>query len=53
MGLENRVDALKDRHLELDAAIQLEKAHACPNDIEIHTLKKEKLRIKDELQIIA
>ncbi|MBL4692812.1 MAG: YdcH family protein [Magnetovibrio sp.] len=53
MGLENRIDALKDRHHELDIAIELETTRICPDDVEIHTLKKEKLRIKDELSAIA
>jgi len=53
MGLENRIDALKDRHHELEAEIELETTKICPNDQEIHTLKKAKLRIKDELQNIS
>lgn len=49
MGLENRIDALKSRHQELDAAIEIEATRACPDEVELHGLKKEKLRIKDEL----
>jgi len=53
MGLENRIDALKNRHHELDAAIELETTRACPDEHELHALKKEKLRIKDEITAIA
>lgn len=50
MGLSNRIDALKTRHEELDAAIEMETTRALPDEVELHSLKKEKLRIKDELQ---
>jgi hypothetical protein len=53
MGLENRLDALKNRHHELDAAIELETTRACPDEQQIHHLKKEKLRIKDEITALA
>ena len=53
MGLENRIDALKSRHQELDVAIELENTRACPDEVEIHGLKKEKLKIKDELNNLA
>lgn len=50
MGLDSRIEALKSRHQELETAIEMENARACPDEVEIHSLKKEKLRIKDELQ---
>lgn len=50
MGLDNRIDALKTRHQELDAALDMENTRSLPDELEIHSLKKEKLRIKDELQ---
>jgi len=49
MPLENRIVSLKNRHGKLDVALDMEKARPYPNEVEIHTLKKEKLRIKDEL----
>jgi len=49
MGLANRIDALKNRHQELDSAIEMESARVLPDEVELHSLKKEKLRIKDEL----
>lgn len=49
MGLENRIEALKTRHQELEAALETETTRPLPDDVEIHSLKKEKLRIKDEI----
>ncbi|PHS75034.1 MAG: hypothetical protein COB59_11775 [Rhodospirillaceae bacterium] len=53
MGVANRIDALRVRHHELDEAIEMETTRACPDEHEIHTLKKEKLRIKDELTTLS
>ncbi len=49
MRLENRIEALKNRHHDLEATIETEVSRSCPDEIEIHSLKKEKLRIKDEI----
>ena len=49
MGLENRIEALKTRHQELETALETEETRPFPNDVEIHSLKKAKLKIKDEL----
>lgn len=53
MGMANRIDALKNRHQKLDAALEKETMRAFPDEVQIHSLKKEKLRIKDELENIA
>jgi hypothetical protein len=53
MGLSNRIDALKSRHQELDHAIEVESTRVLPNEVELHSLKKEKLRIKDELETLT
>jgi len=50
MPLENRIDSLKLRHNQLETALDTETARPFPDEVEIHTLKKEKLRIKDELE---
>lgn len=50
---EQRIEALKTRHQTLDAMIQQELTRPHPDDIEITCLKKEKLRIKDELSRIT
>jgi len=52
MSVENRIDALKIRHQELDVALQTAATQACPDDVEVHGLKKAKLRIKDELSTL-
>jgi len=49
MRLEERIDALKSKHQDLEAAIDEENNRPHPDDIEIASLKKQKLRIKDEL----
>ncbi|MCW8915242.1 MAG: YdcH family protein [Magnetovibrio sp.] len=53
MSLENRIDSLKNRHHELEKAIEAQNAKPFKDEVEIHTLKKEKLRIKDELEDLA
>lgn len=53
MGLDNRIEALKSRHQQLESAIATESTRACPNEDQIHSLKKEKLKIKDELHALG
>ncbi len=49
MGLEERVESLKVKHQALEAAIDEENNRPHPDDLHLVTLKKQKLRIKDEL----
>lgn len=49
MGKSERVDALLTRHSDLESLIEQEEKKSLPDDIAIHDLKKQKLRIKDEL----
>lgn len=49
MATAQRVDALRVRHEFLDSKIQRENQRPCPDDLAISELKKEKLRIKDEI----
>ena len=42
-------DALASKHAELDTLINTEENRRHPNDATLNRLKKEKLRIKDEL----
>lgn len=49
MSLEDRIVALQQKHEALEAAIEEMTSHPHPDDIHIHDLKKQKLRIKDEL----
>ena len=49
MSLQDRIEALKERHAMLERAIDEENARPLPNQEAIADLKRQKLRIKDEL----
>jgi hypothetical protein len=49
MNLDTSVDQLLQKHHELEGLISEENGRPIPDDTRIATLKKEKLRIKDEL----
>lgn len=49
MSMDDRVASLMAKHEALESKIQEEEARPHPDDITIHQLKKEKLRIKDEI----
>ncbi len=49
MSPQDRVEALKQRHAALERAIDEENARPLPNDDAISDLKRQKLRIKDEI----
>ena len=49
MSLQERLQALKVRHQAIDTAIAEEHAHSHPDEVRINTLKKQKLKIKDEI----
>lgn len=44
------VEALESKHAALQAQIDAEEQRPHPDDVLLHRLKKEKLRIKDEMQ---
>ena len=46
---QSQVDALEQQHAQLEALIDEEEHRPHPDDIRLHELKKEKLKIKDEL----
>ncbi len=46
---EARLSALKSEHASLENQIQEELGRPLPDDSLVHTLKKKKLHIKDEL----
>jgi len=50
MALEHRIEALRERHASLETQIQQETARPVPDDSRIAALKRQKLRIKDEIQ---
>lgn len=43
------IEALKEKHEALDAAIHQETLRPQPDEDTIHTLKKQKLLLKDEI----
>ncbi len=49
MNIHERIDALKAKHAALDVAIQEETNRPLPDDNRIHDLKRQKLKIKDEM----
>ena len=50
MIAEERLESLRERHATLDAAISEENQRPHPDDVRIHELKREKLRIKDQIE---
>ena len=50
MALQGHIQELSDKHKELQEMIESEMAHADWDESRIAALKKEKLRIKDELE---
>lgn len=46
---KGHVEALASKHAALHAKIDLEERRAHPDDTLLHRLKKEKLRLKDEI----
>jgi len=49
MSVQDHVSALQARHAELEARLDEEQGHAHPDEALITEIKKQKLRIKDEL----
>lgn len=52
MNLDEQIEALKSKHQALETEIDKENNRPHPDDVAIATLKKQKLRIKDELEQI-
>ncbi len=50
MALESRIRELDSRHRDLDATIEKETRHPATDDARIAALKRQKLRIKEELE---
>ncbi|SMF32316.1 Protein of unknown function [Tistlia consotensis] len=49
MSLQEHVDALRAKHAELEQQIEKESLRPHPDETTLHALKREKLRIKDEI----
>ena len=53
MSFEDHVSALRTRHAELQTRLDEEQSHAHPDDTVIAEIKKQKLKIKDELAALS
>ncbi|QQS11739.1 MAG: DUF465 domain-containing protein [Rhodospirillales bacterium] len=53
MSVLDRVDALKTRHAALEQAIHEEAVRPHPNEETLQELKRKKLKLKDEIEILA
>ncbi len=53
MSLAERIESLKLKHMELETALEEQVSRPHPDDVEIATLKKQKLRIKDEILTLS
>ena len=49
MSSQDRIEALRQQHSELERAIDEETSRPFPNQEAISNLKRQKLRIKDQL----
>ena len=50
MAVEAHIRELSDKHQRLQELIEAEMAHSAWDDARVAALKKEKLRLKDELE---
>ncbi len=50
MALQGHIQELSEKHKKLEELIEAELAHPDWDEIRVSALKKEKLRIKDELE---
>ena len=50
MSLQSRIESLKDRHSALEAQIFDEDHRPRPDTEALHSLKHQKLRLKDEME---
>ena len=49
MALQGHIQELSEKHRKLEELIETEMAHPDWNEVRVAALKKQKLRIKDEL----
>ena len=49
MSVHDRIEALKEKHASLERALDEEIHRPLPNQDAVHDLKRQKLRIKDEI----
>ncbi|MCW8835421.1 MAG: DUF465 domain-containing protein [Rhodospirillales bacterium] len=49
MSVQDRIQALRDKHESLEVTLEKETARPLPDDALIADIKRQKLKIKDEL----
>lgn len=49
MSAEAHIEQLREKHVELEQAISVENQRPHPDDLVIADLKRQKLRVKDEI----
>jgi hypothetical protein len=52
MALENHIESLKHKHARIDQKLREEEAHIGADDLVVQRLKSEKLRVKDEIEML-
>lgn len=50
MAVAHRIESLKQKHAALEAALHEEESHPWQNEARVVHLKRDKLRLKDEMQ---
>lgn len=50
MSTHERIESLRSRHASVEARIQQEGRRPVPDEATVSSLKREKLRIKDEIE---
>ncbi|WP_135077198.1 YdcH family protein [Terasakiella sp. SH-1] len=53
MSVIDRIESLKTKHAELAGKIEKEEVRPHPDDALIHDLKRQKLKVKDEISTLA
>lgn len=52
MSVQEHIEALRSKHLDLKQEIEEENQRPHPDDLRIAELKRQKLRIKDEIALL-
>lgn len=53
MAIRAHMETLRERHQELETAISSEKKHPAHDELRIVELKRQKLKIKDQLEELS
>jgi hypothetical protein len=53
MSIEDRLESLRTKHAALEAELEHETHRPCPDDTHIYDLKRQKLKLKDEMHRLS